>query len=84
MVDLLLRAGDKPRTTSTNPHQQQSHNPASEVYGLLLSGPFRCQRVERRPSAISVPGARALWLSEEVGGGCPETFSRAALHGDLI
>ena len=84
MFDLPLRAGDKPRTTSTNPHQQQSHNPTPEVYGLRLSGPFHCPRVERRPSAIAVPGAQALWMCEEVGSGCPDAFSRAALHGDLI
>jgi Family of unknown function (DUF5519) len=66
MLDLPPRAGAKPKTTSTNPHQQQSQNPTPEVYQLLLSKAFDFPHVERRPSAISVPGAQALWLSEEV------------------
>jgi len=74
MIDLPPRAGERPETTSTNPHQQQSQNPGPEVYELLLSKAFDFPDVERRPSTISVPGAQALWLSEEVAGGCPEAF----------
>jgi hypothetical protein len=74
MIDLPPRAGDKPKTTSTNPHQQQSQNPTPEVYELLLSKAFDFPHVERRPSAISVPGAQALWLSEEVTGARREAF----------
>ena len=69
MIELPPRTGEKPRTTTTNPHQQQSQNPTPEVYELLLSKAFDFADVERRPSAISVPGAQALWLSEEVVGG---------------
>jgi hypothetical protein len=68
MIDLPSRAGAKPKTTSTNPHQQQSQNPTPEVYDLLLRKAFDFPQVERRPSAISVPSAQALWLSEEVAG----------------
>ena len=74
MFDLPLRAGERPETTSTNPHQQRSQNPAPEVYELLLSRAFDFPHVERRPSAISVPGAQALWLSEEVANARPEAF----------
>jgi Luciferase len=74
MLHLPPRAGDRPRTTSTNPHQQQSQNPTPEVYGLLLSRAFDFPHVERRPSAISVPGAQALWLCEQVGADRPEAF----------
>jgi phospholipase/carboxylesterase len=74
MIELPPRAGAKPKTTSTNPHQQQSQNPPPEVYELLLSKAFELPHVERRPSAISVPGAQALWLSEEVGTAYPEAF----------
>jgi phospholipase/carboxylesterase len=74
MIDLPPRAGARPETTSTNPHQQQSQNPGPEVYELLLSKAFDFPGVERRPSAISVPGAQALWLAEEVAGGRPEAF----------
>jgi hypothetical protein len=72
--DLPPRAGAKPKTTSTNPHQQQSQNPTAEVYELLLRKAFDLPHVERRPSAISVPGAQALWLAEEVESARPEAF----------
>jgi Family of unknown function (DUF5519) len=74
MIELPRRAGERPKTTSSNPHQQLSQNPALEVHELLLSKAFAFPRVERRPSAISVPGAQALWLSEEVAGARPEAF----------
>jgi hypothetical protein len=74
MIDLPARSGAKPKTTSTNPHQQQSQNPTPEVYELLLRKAFEFPHVERRPSAISVPGAQALWLSEEVKSVRPEAF----------
>ena len=74
MIDLPFRAGERPKTTSTNPHQQLSQNPPLEVHELLLSKAFAFPHVERRPSAISVPGAQALWLLEEVAGARPEAF----------
>lgn len=73
MLDLPKRAGGKPRTTTSNPHQQTSDNPPREIYELLLKRAFDFPDIERRPSAISVPGAQALWLSESVGGR-PEAF----------
>jgi Luciferase len=74
MIDLPERSGAKPKTMSTNPHQQQSQNPTPEVYELLLSKVFDFPHIERRPSAISVPGAQALWLSEEIASARPEAF----------
>ena len=74
MIELPRRAGERPKTTSTNPHQQLSQNPTLEVHELLLRKAFAFAHVERRPSAISVPGAQALWLSEEVAGARPEAF----------
>jgi hypothetical protein len=74
MIDLPERSGAKPKTMSTNPHQQQSQNPTPEVYELLLRKGFEFPHVERRPSAISVLGAQALWLSEEVKSVRPEAF----------
>ncbi len=35
---------------------------------------FDFPHVERRPSAISVPDAQALWLAEEVAAARPEAF----------
>jgi hypothetical protein len=74
MIDLPPRTGAKPTTTSTNPHQQQSQNPTPEIYELLLRNAFDLPHVERRASAISVPGAQALWLAEEVASARAEAF----------
>ena len=74
MFDLPRRAGAKPKTTSTKPHQHQSQNPTPDVYELLLRKAFDFPHVERRPSAISVPGAQALWLAEAVASARPEAF----------
>jgi hypothetical protein len=40
----------------------------------LARGAFALPDVEERPSAISVPGARALWLREDVPAGPREAF----------
>ena len=71
---LPKRRGSRPRTTSTNPHTQLEQNPEREVVEELARRVFALPDVEERPSAISVPGARALWLREEVPDGPPEAF----------
>lgn len=72
---LPARAGPRPRTTATNPHQQLDQQPSDPFWvdsvrrrALALPG------VVERPSLISVPGARALWLEEELAGGPPQAF----------
>ena len=68
------RRGRRPRTTPTNPHTQLEQNPGQEVVEELARRIFALPDVEERPSAISVPGARALWLREGVPAGLPEAF----------
>ena len=58
---LPARAGDRPRTTPTNPHTQLDQQPA-DAY------------VVEEPSGISVPGARALVLAPGEPSGPPEAF----------
>ncbi len=67
MIDLPRRAGLKPRTTPTNPHTQLDQNAPVSLQRALAAYMFGLRCVEERPSAISVPGARAMWLSES----CP-------------
>jgi hypothetical protein len=72
---LPLRASARPRTTPSNPHtqlDQQPTNPA--IANQLAERAFALPDVEERPSAISVPGARALWLREGVPAGPREAF----------
>jgi hypothetical protein len=68
------RSGSRPRTTPTNPHTQLEQNPEHEVVEELARRVFALPDVEERPSAISVPGARALWLREDAPAGPPEAF----------
>ena len=71
---LPQRSGPRPRTTPTNPHTQLEQNPDSSIVEELARRIFSLPGVEERPSAISVPGARALWLREEVPAGPREAF----------
>ena len=71
---LPKRRGSRPTTTPTNPHTQLEQNPKREVVEELARRVFALPGVEERPSAISVPGARALWLREGVPAGPPEAF----------
>ena len=71
---LPKRSGSRPKTTPTNPHSQLEQNPEREVVEELARRVLALPNVEERPSAISVPGARALWLREDVAAGPPEAF----------
>ena len=74
MSPLRHRQGPRPATTPTNPHTQLDQQPSgSEQRERLAAAVFALPGVEERPSAISVPGARALWLAEGAGGP-PEAF----------
>jgi hypothetical protein len=71
---LPTRAGSRPATSTGMPHRQLDQQPADpgalaeRVFGHLPAG------VHEAPSAISVPGARALVLDDEVPPGPPEAF----------
>jgi GNAT superfamily N-acetyltransferase len=77
-VSLLRRNGPRPRTTPSNPHTQLDQQPAAGEAGRLradlASRVFALPDVKERPSAISVPGARALWLTEAAARGPREAF----------
>jgi hypothetical protein len=73
-MPLRRRLGPPPTTTSTNPHTQLDQQPSGlEQRELLAAAVFALPGVVERPSAISVPGARALWLAEGADGP-PEAF----------
>ena len=73
-VFLPKRSGPRPRTMPTNPHAQLEQNPQRQVVEELAQRVFALPDVEERPSAIPVPGVRALWLSEDVPAGAPEAL----------
>jgi hypothetical protein len=68
------RTGPKPRTTSSNPHTQLDQNAPRALYDALAARMFALPDAEERPSRVSVPGARALWLRDGVEPGPPDAF----------
>jgi Family of unknown function (DUF5519) len=72
---LTRREGQRPRTTSTNPHTQLDQQPTdSSVREELARRVFALPGVIEQPSGISVPGARALMLAPGEPVGPPEAF----------
>ena len=72
---LPRRAGDRPRTTPTNPHTQLDQQPADpSLTEELARRVFSLPGVIEQPSGISVPGARALTLAAGEPVGPPEAF----------
>jgi len=69
------RAGSRPRTTPSNPHTQLDQQPEDRTLREELAARlWSLPDVEERPTVISVPGARALWLRDGVTAGPPEAF----------
>lgn len=64
--DLPIRQGDRPMTTNTNPHTQLNQQPEDISFvEHLMNWAFTLQHIEKKPSAISVPGAIAMCMEEE-------------------
>ena len=75
MPPLPTRAGERPRTTPTNPHTQLDQQPADLRWvEELADRVFALPGVLDEPSRISVPGARALVLAPGEPTGPPEAF----------
>jgi hypothetical protein len=75
MPPLPTRAGDRPRTTPTNPHTQLDQQPTDlRWYDELARRIFSLRGVLEEPSRISVPGARALVLAPGEPAGPAEAF----------
>jgi hypothetical protein len=73
--ELPRRRGPRPNTTPTNPHTQLDQQPDdAAIRTSLAQRLFALPDVEERPTMISVPGARALWLRDDVPPGPPEAF----------
>ena len=74
-VELPPRPGPRPRTTPNNPHTQLDQQPTDPgVRERLVAALSQLPSVRWRPSAISVPGAEALWLDAADARGPVEAF----------
>jgi hypothetical protein len=57
-----------------NPHRQLTQNAPVRMYQRLAERLFTLPEVEEQPSLVSVPGARALWLTTQPPRRNPEAF----------
>lgn len=74
-TSLPAREGARPATTPTNPHTQLDQQPDdTSMREELARRVFALPDVVERPTMISVAGARALWLRDDVPAGPPEAF----------
>ena len=60
------RESPKPKTTGSVPHQQIDVEPVPEINKELFRRAFELPGVDNRPSKFSLPGARGLWITDEV------------------
>ncbi|MEM7135126.1 MAG: luciferase family protein [Myxococcota bacterium] len=72
--DFPTRVGPPPNTTATNPHTQLDQNAPIELQNQVAEYMFGLACVTEAPSQISVPGARAMWLSESCDAGPSDAF----------
>ncbi len=71
---LPIREGPRPQTNKAMPHSQIGVRPAPAVNAELFRRSFSLPDVRNEPTVISVPGARALWLSEDLPLAHPEAI----------
>ena len=71
---LPQRSGPSPRTTGSVPHIQIDVDPVPEVRDELFRRTFALPDVENRPSIASLPGARGVWISDDVPLAHPEVI----------
>jgi hypothetical protein len=68
------RAGPRPDTHTSMPHQQLSQNAPAEMQEALFKRAGGLPGVVVGASRVSVPGARAFVLSDSAANGPPEAF----------
>lgn len=83
---LPMRKRPRPPTHQGMPHAQIGVRPLPEVNAELFRRCYTLPSVQNRPTVISVPGARALWLREDLPLSRPEVIARgrefAHIHPD--
>lgn len=71
---LPVRSGPSPVTHKGMPHAQIGVQPVPDVNAELFRRAYALPDLENRPTVISVPGARALWLRDGVPLAHPEVI----------
>ena len=65
-ASLPRRRGERPEVFQGMPHAQVGVEPVPEVNLELFRRAFSLPGVSNRPTIVSLPGARALWLDESI------------------
>ena len=71
---LPRRIGPPPETIGPRPHAQVSQQPPPELHRELAARALELPGVQGADSLVSVPGALAFMLDEEIADGPPEAF----------
>lgn len=83
---LPQRTRPRPQTTKNMPHSQIGIEPDPDVNAELFRRAYSLPNVTNRPTVISVPGARAIWLDDDLPLAHPEAIVRggefAHIHPD--
>ncbi len=68
------RSGPRTLTSGTVPHVQIGVEPIKAVNDELYRRAFALPGVEDRPTVVSLPGARGMWLSDDIALAHPEAI----------
>ena len=71
---LPRRSGPSPETTGGVPHTQIDVDPVPAIHDELFRRTFALPDVENRPTIVSLPGTRGVWISEGVSLAHPEVI----------
>lgn len=68
------RAGPRTQTSGTVPHVQIDVELVKEVNDELLRRAYALPGVEDRPTIVSLPGAKGMWISDDIALAVPEAI----------
>jgi len=71
---LEKRKGPLTKTTEAVPHMQLNIKPVPKVHKELFRRVFKIEGIENRPTIISLPGARGLWINDSISLKHPEVI----------
>ena len=74
IAPLPERSGPRTQTSGTVPHVQIGVEPVPAVNDELFRLAFSLPGVEDRPTIVSLPGARGMWLSDDIPLAHPEAI----------
>ena len=74
IAPLPERSGPRTQTSGTVPHVQIGVEPVPAVNDELFRRAFTLPGVEDRPTIVSLPGARGMWLSDDIPLAHPEAI----------